>query len=67
MGYLIGGLQLHALAQELVGPNSMSPKLFHDRVLRQGPIPVALLRASLGLRELNRDWTPAGWRFRPQR
>ncbi|MFT7680346.1 MAG: hypothetical protein ACI8QC_004352 [Planctomycetota bacterium] len=67
VGYLIGGLQLRALAQELVGPKGLSPKQFHDRVLRQGPIPVALVRASLGLGELGRDWSPAGWRFRPRR
>lgn len=67
VGYLIGGLQLRALAQELVGPSGLNPKQFHDQVLRQGPIPVALVRASLGRGELSRDWTPAGWRFRPRR
>lgn len=61
--YMLGGLQLRALHDELVGAAGWSEKRFHDAVLRQGPIPIELLRATL--REdlpLDRDF-PVAWRF----
>jgi len=61
--YMLGGLQLRALHDELVGGAGWSEKRFHDAVLRQGPIPIELLRAAL--REdlpLDRDF-PVAWRF----
>lgn len=47
VGYLIGGLQLRELAAELVGSGGMGPKAFHDALLKQGPIPVELVRAGM--------------------
>jgi hypothetical protein len=40
----------------------MTNKQFHDAVLRQGLMPVEMLRAALTGQALSRDYTP-GWRF----
>ncbi|MGI9244201.1 MAG: DUF885 family protein [Verrucomicrobiales bacterium] len=61
-GYMIGGLQLRAVYQEMVGGGEMTPREFHDAVLRLGPIPIEMVRATLMGTKLSRDWR-AGWRF----
>lgn len=45
--YMLGGLQLRALHRELVGSGTMTQRAFHDAVLRQGSIPLELVRAAL--------------------
>lgn len=45
--YLCGGLQLLALHDDVVGTGKLSEREFHDAVLRQSNIPVALIRAAL--------------------
>lgn len=60
--YLLGGLQFRALRRELVETGKMTNKEFHDAVLKQGPMPVEMVRQALGERPLARDYTPA-WRF----
>ena len=45
--YMLGGLQLRALHHELVGSGTMSERAFHDAVLQQNAIPIALVRAAL--------------------
>jgi uncharacterized protein (DUF885 family) len=60
--YMIGGLQLMALHRELVAPGKMTEQQFHDAVLRLGPIPVELIRASLTQGSLAADYQPQ-WRF----
>lgn len=45
--YMLGGLQLRALHQELVGKGMLSERDFHDQVLRHNSIPIAVLRASM--------------------
>jgi uncharacterized protein (DUF885 family) len=71
--YMIGGLQLYALHQELVGGGGaggasasgggrLSERQFHDAVLEENAIPVELIRAALTKAPLTRDWKPA-WRF----
>jgi len=62
VGYLIGGRQLLALHDELVGPGKLSEREYHDAVLRQGPMPIELLRAALSDTKLPRDAKPA-WKF----
>lgn len=47
ISYLTGGLQLRALARELVDTGKMTAKEFHDAVLRENSIPIELLRAKL--------------------
>lgn len=61
-GYMIGGLQVRALHTDLVGGGSMSARQFHDAVLRQGPVPIELIRAALKDERLAPDAT-ATWRF----
>jgi len=58
--YMIGGLQLKALHDELV-PGRMSDLQFNDAVLRLGAIPIELVRASLTGQALRPDSTPT-WR-----
>lgn len=45
--YLLGGLQLRSLAEEVVKSGKMTLKGFHDAVLRENTMPIALLRAKL--------------------
>lgn len=56
--YLVGGLQLAALHDELVGAGRLSERAFHDAVLAQGPVPVAFVRAALADGPLDRDVPP---------
>jgi uncharacterized protein (DUF885 family) len=62
VGYLIGGRQILALHDEMVGPGKLSERQFHDAVLNQGPMPIELLRAALTGLALPKDAAPA-WRF----
>ncbi len=55
--YMIGGLQLKALHDELV-PSRMTPRQFNDAVLREGAIPIDLIRASLTRQMLTQDAKP---------
>jgi uncharacterized protein (DUF885 family) len=60
--YLIGGLQMHALYQEFVGEGHWSACDFHEAVLRENCMPIAMLRALLTGDVLARDFQPE-WRF----
>ena len=60
--YLIGGLQIRALSRELVDSGKMSPKDFHDAVLRESSIPIELLRAKLIDQYLSPSFT-SKWKF----
>ena len=60
--YLLGGLQLRALRRELVDSGQMGEKAFHDEVLRQGAMPITLLRLALGRQKLTPN-TPLDWKF----
>ncbi len=60
--YLLGGLQLRSLRREVVDTGRMTQKAFHDEILRQGAMPIAMLRLALGGQALTRD-TPVDWRF----
>ena len=60
--YMIGALQLNALQREATANGRMTPKAFNDAVLRHGPIPVELIRASI----MQIPLTPASvpqWKF----
>ena len=61
-GYMIGGLQLRALYQEIVGEGKISPRVFHDTVLKLGPVPIGMVRATLLDTSLTRDYR-ARWKF----
>jgi uncharacterized protein (DUF885 family) len=60
--YLLGGLQLRALRREIVDGGRMGEKAFHDEVLRQGAMPITLLRLAIGGTKLTRDM-PVAWKF----
>jgi hypothetical protein len=60
--YLIGGLQVRALHRELVSSGRMTHKAFHDAVLWENCMSIALLRALLTDLPLERDFK-GDWRF----
>ena len=60
--YLLGGLQLRALRKELVDTRLMTNKQFHDEILRQGSMPIAMLRLAIGKQKLTPDMS-LQWRF----
>ena len=62
VGYLTGGRQILALHDEMVGPGKLTERQFHDAVLKQGPMPIELLRAALTGVKLPKDAKPS-WRF----
>lgn len=61
-GYMLGGMQFHALFDELVESGEMSAVEYHDAVLRGGRMPVEMVRALLTGQELTRDFRST-WRF----
>ena len=61
-GYLIGGLQLRALREEVLARKLMSEREFHDRLLTYGAIPIALIRADM-LAEGGMTGTAPEWKF----
>jgi hypothetical protein len=60
--YLLGGLQLRGLRRELVDSGQMSEKYFHDEILRQGSMPIALIRLALTKQKLTREMA-MDWKF----
>ena len=60
--YLLGGLQLRGLRKELVDSKQMTNKQFHDEILRQGSMPIALIRLGLTKQKLTRDMS-IDWKF----
>ena len=61
--YLLGGLQLRGLRQELVDKGVMTNAQFHDEIMRQGSMPIAVLRLAVNRRiPLSRDM-PIDWKF----
>jgi hypothetical protein len=60
--YMLGGVQLRKLHQELVGSGKMTHREFHDAVLREHSIPIELLRDYLVGSQLDKEAGPK-WRF----
>jgi hypothetical protein len=60
--YMVGGIQLYALHDELVGEGGWSEADFNEAVLRQNSIAPDLIRAYLRGDTLTRD-QPVDWRF----
>jgi uncharacterized protein (DUF885 family) len=60
--YMLGGLQLRALRSELVDSSRMSEQQFHDAILHEGPIPIAMVRALL-LNKSPENTDVSQWRF----
>ena len=62
LAYEIGALQFRALHAELVGARKMTDRQFHDAILRLGPMPVEMVRASLRGDKLPKDYA-GQWKF----
>ncbi len=60
--YLLGGMQLYALHKELVDSGKMTNRQFHDAVLKEGRMPVEMIRAGLTNQKLARDFG-SNWLF----
>jgi hypothetical protein len=61
-GYMLGGLELRALHEQLVTKGRMTERQFHDAVIQGGPMPIAMVRARLANIPMTREG-PAPWRF----
>jgi len=62
LAYLIGGLQLLGISDELVGTGKMTYREFHDRAIRENYLPMEMLRAILTDQQLSPDHR-AVWKF----
>ena len=62
VAYMMGGLQIRALHEELVGSRRMTNRQFHDAMLQGGSMPIEMVRASLTKQSLSREHVPA-WKF----
>lgn len=62
MAYMMGGLQLYALHHDLVDSKKMTDRNFHDAILKEGAIPIEMVRAVVTKQRLKRDHK-ADWRF----
>lgn len=62
IAYMIGGMQIHALYKDLVETGQISAREFHDKILKEGSIPIRMVKAILQEENLNRDTVP-DWDF----
>lgn len=62
VAYLIGGLQIWGLKNELVDNGKMTYKKFHDLVMKENNIPIEMMRATLLNQPLSRDFKTK-WKF----
>lgn len=60
--YMLGGLQIRALYNELVENGDMSDKNFHDRILKNGNMPIEMVRKILTEQKPPKDFE-TNWRF----
>ncbi len=61
-GYLLGGFQFRALHRELVDSGKMTGLAMHDEILREGVMPVEMVRAILTGQAPEKDFKTS-WRF----
>jgi uncharacterized protein (DUF885 family) len=61
-GYLLGGLQIRALRGELVDSGKMNSKAMHDAIMKEGPMPIEMVRALLTGQAPAKDFK-ASWKF----
>lgn len=62
VAYLVGGLQIMSLKNELVNKGKMSFKQFHDAFMQENQIPIEMIRATLINQPLTRDFSTQ-WEF----
>ncbi|NIM52849.1 MAG: DUF885 family protein [Gemmatimonadales bacterium] len=64
--YMLGGMQIRALREELVGSGRMTNREFHDAILQGGRMPIEMVRARLRGEAPARDFR-SSWRFADSR
>ncbi len=64
IAYMMGGLQFYNLHKEMVGSKKMTDRAFHDAILKEGRIPVEMVRAILTKQKLAKDHR-SSWRYYP--
>ena len=62
MAYMMGGLQFYTLHRDLVGGKKMTDRQFHDAILKEGSIPVEMVRVILTKQRLRPDHQPS-WKY----
>jgi uncharacterized protein (DUF885 family) len=62
--YMLGGLQLRSLRQQVVDSGQMTDRQFHDAILQENSIPIEMIRAKLTNQSLLPDHETS-WRFDP--
>ena len=62
LAYLVGGLQLYSIKNELVDSGKMTFKEFHEAVIKENHLPMEMMHATLTNQRLQRDHEPA-WKF----
>jgi uncharacterized protein (DUF885 family) len=61
LAYMIGGLQVYSLKNEMVQSGKMTEKEFHDFFITQNYTPIELLRARMN-GDIPKDFK-SSWRF----
>jgi len=62
VGYMIGGLQIMALRNEIVNSKKMTVKQFHDAFIHENSMPIEMLRSILTNQPLKEEYE-TNWRF----
>lgn len=62
IAYMVGAMQFYSLRMELVESGQMTEKEFHDAILKNNSIPVAMVKALLTQQKLNPDFR-SEWKF----
>jgi uncharacterized protein (DUF885 family) len=62
IAYMMGGLQFYNLHREMVDSKKMTNRAFHDAILKEGAIPVEMVRAILTKQKLSKDFK-SNWKF----
>ena len=60
--YLLGAIQLRSLHKDMVESGKMTERQFHDMIIENGPMPIALVRLSVTDMPLTPDMS-LDWRF----
>ncbi|KAA0990982.1 DUF885 family protein [Dyadobacter aurulentus] len=62
VAYLIGGLQILSLKNELVESGKMTYQQFHDAIMKENNMPIEMVRATLTNQPIKRDFKTQ-WKF----
>lgn len=62
IAYMVGAMQLYSLRLDLVESGEMTEKEFHDSILQNNSIPIAMVKALLTGHELTPDFQ-SDWKF----